>query len=56
MSDLGNNANLQNSIEPFVDPIGNRVGVMRPLSIDEEESNRTENGEDTPQPQHREGA
>src|SRR5882757_9765862 len=53
---LDDNAYLKQSIESFNGPVGNRVGAMGCLTIDEEECDRADDGEDTPRGKHRKGA
>jgi hypothetical protein len=56
MGHLRHNPYLEEGIDPFNNPIGDRICVMGRLAIDEKECDRTDNGESTPRGKHRKGA
>jgi hypothetical protein len=50
---LHDDADLKESVKALTHPIGNRVGVMGRLAIDEKEGDRTENVEKAQRGKHR---
>jgi hypothetical protein len=55
-SDFHNDTDLQESVQPFNNPINNRVGMVGCETVCEKEHSRAHNGQHAPGGEHRESA